>query len=206
MEKGNDGALELRALSGVDRGRAEGLPHDRLANIGGDEERDAGPKAIAFLQELVQQDSNHPREKQLQDDKRAVPEAERTRIAVHAAHHVSKGLAQRDENAEQLLRGREQVPILLQALVKLDHPRSCKQLHDPAGSNDRRNAQFHEGAPIGSQNHSHPVERVGTLRRDDAIHRYLATDQEHEERDGCPAHLLLERHSVLWRHDLRHDP
>ncbi len=40
MEERNDGALELSAAARVYGRRAERLPHDRLANVGRNEERD----------------------------------------------------------------------------------------------------------------------------------------------------------------------
>ena len=53
VEERNDSALELRAEARVDGGGAEGLPHDRLADVGGNEEGDARAKPVALLQELV---------------------------------------------------------------------------------------------------------------------------------------------------------
>ena len=41
--------VKLCTSSSVDGGGREGLPDDRLADIGGDEERDARSKAIALL-------------------------------------------------------------------------------------------------------------------------------------------------------------
>ena len=47
--------------------------------------------------------------------------------------------------------------------------------------------------PVGSQNHSHPKERVRALRVDDTIKRNLATHQEDEQCDHRPEGLLSER-------------
>ena len=55
VEEGDDGALELGAAAGVDGGGRERLPDDRLADVGGDEQRDAGAEAVALLKEFVQQ-------------------------------------------------------------------------------------------------------------------------------------------------------
>ncbi len=41
--------------AGVDGGGREGLPDDGLADVGGDEQGDAGAQAVALLQQLVQQ-------------------------------------------------------------------------------------------------------------------------------------------------------
>ena len=53
MEEGDDGALEFGAAAGVDCGRGERLPDDGLADVGRDEEGDAGAEAVALLQQLV---------------------------------------------------------------------------------------------------------------------------------------------------------
>ena len=44
VEQRDDGPLELGAAPGVDGGGGEGLPHDRLADVGRDEQGDAGAK------------------------------------------------------------------------------------------------------------------------------------------------------------------
>ena len=46
---------------------AECLPNNRLADIRGNEQRDAGAKAIALLQQLIQQNDNDSGQEKLQD-------------------------------------------------------------------------------------------------------------------------------------------
>ena len=58
MEEGDDGSFKLCPSPGVDGGRAERLPHDGLADVGGDEEGYARAKPIALLKQLVQQEHN----------------------------------------------------------------------------------------------------------------------------------------------------
>ena len=53
VEERNDRALELGAAAGVDGGRRERLPDDRLADVGGDEQRNARAETVAFLKKLV---------------------------------------------------------------------------------------------------------------------------------------------------------
>ena len=68
MEEGDDSALKLRSSARVDRRRREGLPHDRLADVGGDEERRAAAKAVALAQQVIQK-ANHDRgSEELADD------------------------------------------------------------------------------------------------------------------------------------------
>ena len=100
VEQGDDGALELGAAARVDRRRTERLPHDRLANVGGDEERNARAEAVALLQQLVQQQHDQAGDEQLDHDQQAHSAADLRRVAVHARHHVHDGLADRDHHAE----------------------------------------------------------------------------------------------------------
>ena len=46
VEKGNDGTLKLSSLSSVDRGGAQGLPDDVLADVSSDEHADSTPEAV----------------------------------------------------------------------------------------------------------------------------------------------------------------
>ena len=58
-------ALELGASASVDSGGREGLPYDGLADVGGDEQRDATAQSIALRQQLVEDDHHHSRREQL---------------------------------------------------------------------------------------------------------------------------------------------
>lgn len=49
----------------VDSGGAEGLPHDRLTDVGCDEERDTRAQTIALLQQLIQQQDDQTRNEEL---------------------------------------------------------------------------------------------------------------------------------------------
>ena len=46
MEESDNGSLELGSLSGVDGGRAERLPNDRLTDVGGNEQGDSGMRRL----------------------------------------------------------------------------------------------------------------------------------------------------------------
>ena len=56
VEHRNHGTLELGAAAGVDGGRRKRLPDDVLADVRGDEQRNARADAVALLQELVEAD------------------------------------------------------------------------------------------------------------------------------------------------------
>ena len=105
MEERDYGSLELGTLPGVDGGGGEGLPDYVLANVGGDEEGDSGAQAVALLEELVEDDHDEAGEDELEDDEEGVTGTEGAEVAVHSADNVGHGLADGDEDAEEL-RGR----------------------------------------------------------------------------------------------------
>ena len=100
VDEGDECPLELRPAPGVDGRGREGLPDDGLADVGGDEEGDAGAQAVALLQQLVQDDDDHAGGEQLLDDEDGVTGAQRVEVAVHARHHVGNRLAHGDQDAE----------------------------------------------------------------------------------------------------------
>lgn len=54
----------------VDSGGAEGLPDDGFTDVGGDEQGDARAQTIALLQQLIQQQHDQTRHKQLEKKRR----------------------------------------------------------------------------------------------------------------------------------------
>jgi len=160
VKEGDEGTLKLGAAARVDRGGRERLPHNRLANVRCNEQRDAGAEPVTLLQQLVQRDHDHARDEQLQDDEDRVPRAKLAHVAVHAGDDVRDGLADGHQDAEQLLRAAEQRAVLLQTLVDIDDLRAGEELHDEARGDDGRNAEFHQRAAVGGEQDAHPVERV----------------------------------------------
>lgn len=55
VEERNDSTLELHAASSADGGGTERLPHNRLANVGGNEQGDGTAETVTLLQQLVLQ-------------------------------------------------------------------------------------------------------------------------------------------------------
>jgi len=53
MEERDDRTLELGTAAVVDGRGGESLPHDVLADVGGDEQRDSRAKTVALLQKLI---------------------------------------------------------------------------------------------------------------------------------------------------------
>ena len=184
VEQGQDGALKLGAAARVDGGRRQRLPHNRFANVGGNEQRDARTKAVALLQQLVQQQHQNARKEQLDDDHQRVANAQVGHGPIHAGQHVRNGLHNGDDQAKQLLRAVEQLAVGLLALVHLDQLGARQQLHHQAGRDNGRNAQLHERAAVGRQDDAHPVERVRTATRVQCVVREKEGGGRDAEQEG----------------------
>ena len=68
MEEGDDGTLELRTTASVDGRGGESLPHDRLADVGRNEERDTAAKTVALLQQLIEENDNQTSNNELDNE------------------------------------------------------------------------------------------------------------------------------------------
>mmetsp|Transcript_91751 Transcript_91751/g.165686 ORF Transcript_91751/g.165686 Transcript_91751/m.165686 type:complete len:298 (-) Transcript_91751:27-920(-) len=205
VEHGDHRALELRALRGGHRGGTEGLPHNCLADVGGDEEGDARSQAVALLQQLVQEQHHDPCEEELHDDEDGVAGAQVLHLPVHAAEHVGHGLSHGDGHAEELLGPGEERAVLLQGLVDVDELGARQQLHDHAGGHNGGDAKLHERATVGGEDDPHPVEGVRRLVLGNAVQGDLAAHQEDEEGDASPQDLLAERDPPLGGGHFRED-
>mmetsp|Transcript_37510 Transcript_37510/g.95930 ORF Transcript_37510/g.95930 Transcript_37510/m.95930 type:complete len:343 (+) Transcript_37510:258-1286(+) len=84
VEQGNDGALKLGAAGRGNGVRAEGLPDDALADVGGDEEGDAAADAVALLQQLIQADHDDAAHHQLGDEQDGIAGAQLADVPIHA--------------------------------------------------------------------------------------------------------------------------
>eukprot|EP00962_Isochrysis_galbana_P018404 scaffold5311_cov120-Isochrysis_galbana.AAC.13 len=140
VEERDQRALEFGAAASVDGRRREGLPHDGLADVGRDEERDARAQPVSLLQQLVQDDDDDAGHEELHDDEDRVARAQLAHIAVHAGDDVGHRLADGDQDAEKLLRAVEEGAVLLQTLVDVDDLGAREELHHQAGGDDGRDA------------------------------------------------------------------
>lgn len=102
MDKGDDGTLELRTSASVDGGRRESLPDDRLANVGGNEERDTTAETVALLEELIKEDNNQSGGKKLNNEENADTSTKVGWLAVETGQDVDAGLAERQDDGEEL--------------------------------------------------------------------------------------------------------
>ena len=160
VEEGDQGALKLGTTGRVDCVGAERLPDDALADVGGDEERNAGAEPVALLQQLIQADDDDAGEDELHDDEHRVERAEVLDVAIHAGHDVGHSLADGDEDAQELLRTVEQLAIGLDAVVNIDDLGPGQQLHDQSRCHDGADAQLHTGAAVGCHDDTGPIEGI----------------------------------------------
>mmetsp|Transcript_30829 Transcript_30829/g.66633 ORF Transcript_30829/g.66633 Transcript_30829/m.66633 type:complete len:351 (+) Transcript_30829:714-1766(+) len=192
VEQCDDGTFELGTASGVDGGGTEGLPHDVLANVGGDEETDSAPESVSLLEELVEGQHDESGAEELGDDEEGVTGSDGGEVSVHSADDVGDGLAHGDQNSEQLLGSGEQRSVLLHVVVYFDDTTSRQQLHDQPGSDDGGDTKFHEGTTVGGEDDTHPVEGIGRLGGLDTIDGDLTADKENEECNSRPEDLFTE--------------
>jgi hypothetical protein len=100
VEERDERALKLGPAAGVDGRRRESLPDDRLADVCGDEEGDAGAEAVALLKEFIEEDHNESGDDELDDKKKAHACTEVAGLAVEAGKDVDSGLAESDGEGE----------------------------------------------------------------------------------------------------------
>jgi hypothetical protein len=161
VDKADNGTLELGTTAGVDGGRGESAPDDRLANVGRDEERDTAAETVALLEELVKEDDNDGGSKKLDDEQNADTGAEVSRRAVETSQDVDTGLAEREDDGKELLRGLVQLAVGLEVEVHVDKVSAGQKLEDHTGGDDRSDTEFHESTAVTGHHHSEPVQRVG---------------------------------------------
>ena len=102
VNKGDDGTLEFRTSASVDGGRRESLPDDRLANVGSDEERNTTAETVALLEELVEENDDQSSGEELENEENADTGTEVRRLAVKTGQDVNAGLAEGQDDGEEL--------------------------------------------------------------------------------------------------------
>lgn len=100
MEQADDGALEFGTAAGVDGGGREGLPYDRFADVGGDEERNSRAETVPFLEEFIEKDDDKSGSDELDDEEETDAGADVARLAVETGEYVDGCLAERDDHGE----------------------------------------------------------------------------------------------------------
>ena len=96
VEQRDDSALEFGAAAGVDGGRGECLPDDRLTDVGGDEEGDTGTEAVTFLEELIEENDDECGGDELDDKQEAYASTKVRGLAIETSEYVNGGLTEGD--------------------------------------------------------------------------------------------------------------
>lgn len=157
MEESDDSTLELRSTASVDSGRAESLPDDALANVGGDEERDTGSQSVALLEKFIEEDNNETGDDELDDQEDTDTGTEIARLTIKTSQDVDSGLSERQDDSEQFLGGLVQFTVRLQVEVNINHVGTSQELEDHAGRDNGCDSEFHQCTSITSQHHTEPV-------------------------------------------------
>jgi len=157
VDKGNESTLELRTATSVDGGGRESLPHDGLADVGGNEERDTAAETVALLEELVEEDNDQTSDHQLNDEENADTGTEVGWLSVETRDDIDDSLTERQENSEELLRGLVELAIRLEVEVDVDEVGSREELENHAGGDDGGDTQFHQCSSVTRHHHAEPV-------------------------------------------------
>lgn len=157
MEESDDGTLELRATTGVDGGGRESLPHDGLADVGGNEQRDTASKTVALLEKLVEENDNHTSNNELEDQEEDDTSAEVTGGAVETGEDVDSSGTGRQDESKELLSSLVELTVGLEVEVDVDHVGTSEELEDHTGGDDGGDTQFHQSTSVTRYNHSQPV-------------------------------------------------
>lgn len=128
VEESNDSAFELRSTAGVDSSGREGLPDDRLADVSSDEERDTASKTITLLQELIQENDDESGNNKLDDEQDTDTGSQVTGLTIKASKDVNAGLAERQDDSEELLGSLVKFAIGFEVEVNVDELGSSKKL------------------------------------------------------------------------------
>ena len=128
VEESDDGTFELGATASVDGRGGEGLPDDRLANVGSDEQRDTAAETVALLEELVEQNNNQTSNNELDNQENTDASTEVTGLAVETSQDVNAGLAEGENDGEELLCGLVELAVGLQVEVDVDEVGTGEEL------------------------------------------------------------------------------
>ncbi len=130
MEESNDGTLEFRTTTSVDGGGGEGLPHNGLANVRRNEERDTASKAVALLEQLVEENDDQTSHNQLDNQQNTDTSTKVTWLAVETSQDVHTGLSEREDDSEELLSGLVELTVGLEVKVDVNEVGTSEELRE----------------------------------------------------------------------------
>lgn len=128
VEESDDGTLELGATAGVDGRGREGLPDNRLANVGRNEKGDAASETVALLEQLIKKNDNETGDNKLDDQQNADTSTEVAGLAVETSQDVDTSLTERKDDSEKLLSGLVELTVGLEVQVDIDEVGTSEKL------------------------------------------------------------------------------
>lgn len=128
VDKGDDRTLELRTSTGVDSGGGKGLPDNALADVGSNEEGDSTSETVALLEKLIEEDDNQSGSKKLDNKEDTDTGTEVGWLAIETSKNVDTGLAEGQNDGEELLGGLVKLTVRLEVEVDVDEVSSGKEL------------------------------------------------------------------------------
>lgn len=128
VEQRDDSTLKLRATTGVDGRGGEGLPNDRLANVGRDEKRYTASETVALLEQFIKEDDHKTSNDQLNDQQDTDTSTKVTGLAVETSQDVDTGLTKGKDDSEKLLGGLVQFTVGLEVQVDIDEVGTSEEL------------------------------------------------------------------------------
>lgn len=157
VEEGNDGTLVFGPTAGVDAGRGEGFPHDRLADVGRDEQRNTTTETVSLLQKLVKENDNHASNEELEDQQNDDAGTQVRGGAIETSEDVdSCGTSGQDEG-EQLLGSLVELTVGLEVEVDVNQVGSSQELEDHARGYNGSDTKLHQGSSVTRHHHAQPV-------------------------------------------------
>lgn len=144
MEEGDYGTLEFGATAGVDGGGRKCLPHNGLADIGGNEEGDTTSKTVTFLEQFVEENNDEASHHELHDQQNADTGPKITGLAVETSEDIDAGLAEGNNDGKEFLGGLVQFTVGLEVEVYINEVGSGKEL-----VGDQSDLDWHEIRSIG---------------------------------------------------------
>lgn len=157
VEKGNNGTLVLGTTTSVDAGGGKRLPHDRLADIGRNEERNTATETITLLEKLIEENDNHTSNEKLEDEQDDDTGTKVRGGSIETGKDVDSGGTSRQNEGEQLLGSLVELTVGLEVEVDVDQVGASKELEDHAGGDDGSDTELHQGSSITCHHHAQPV-------------------------------------------------
>ncbi|GMF90274.1 unnamed protein product [Aspergillus oryzae] len=128
MEQSDDSTLELGTTASVDGSGRESLPDDRLANVGGNEQRDTASKTVSLLEQLIQKNDNKTSNNQLNNEQDTDTGTKIAWLTIETSQDIDTSLTEGEDDREKLLGGLVQFTVGFEVKVDIDEMGTSEEL------------------------------------------------------------------------------